>query len=252
MSWDLALADCHEWLETLPDGSVDLVCCDPPYHLTNLAFDALEVRWAELWPLIYRKCKPSAVQVMSSAQPFTTDLIVSNRKRFRYELIWPKTMATGHLNVHRRPLQSHEAIIVFSASQGAYNPQMGTGKPKGVMTKYATSTKHYGSHKAVATVNNGERYPRTVLPSFSNGHGGVAVDHPTQKPLELLCYLVKTYSNPGDLVIDPFSGSGTTGAACILTGRDFKGCEISPEYHRVATRRLEAVAAQSQLFEVTV
>ncbi len=254
MSWELALGDCHEWLETLEDGSVDAVITDPPYHTTQLAFDALEVRWAELWPLIYRKCKPSAVQVIFGVQPFVTDLINSNRKRFRYEIIWEKSQATGFLDAPKRPLKAHENILVFAElpNRTTYNPQkLAASKPPSLRRQLpgAGSGKQYSPHgrdNPKAYFDDGSRHPVTVAYCPNGGSS----QHPTQKPLELLAYLVKTYSNPGDLVVDPFAGSGTTAHACILTGRRFMGCEIDEKYHRLATRRLETVAAQSQLFEV--
>ncbi len=246
MSYELVLADCHEWIKTLEDNSISAVITDPPYHTTQLAFDKLEVRWSELWPEIYRVCKPSAVQVMFSAQPFTTDLINSNRKRFRYPLVWDKAMPTGFLDAKRKPLRVHEDILVFAECFGdaAYIPQMGRGSPKGLVVR-SSNAGQYAKHERVTTYNSGERYPTSIL-SFSNGDQ-TNKQHPTQKPLELLCYLVKTYSNPGDTVLDLFVGSGTTAHACLLTDRNFLGCEIDPVYHSTASKRLAAVAAQSRL-----
>jgi 16S rRNA G966 N2-methylase RsmD len=246
-SYQLDLADCHEWIKALPDNSIDIVCCDPPYHTTQLKFDALEVRWPELWAEIYRVCKPSAVQVMFSAQPFTTDLINSNRKRFRYPLVWAKTMPTGFLDANRRPLRAHEDVLVFSATgSSTYNPQMVPCAPRRIGHQSDHQTSHYG---AIRTDNRRivtEAHPQSVISVGSNGHGGTSL-HPTQKPLELLCYLVKTYSNPGDTVLDLFAGSGTTLVACLLTSREALGCEISPEYYAIAKRRLDAVMAQPAL-----
>lgn len=245
MTYTLDLADCHEWLKALPDASVDAVITDPPYHTTALAYDALPVRWAELWPEIYRVCKPSAVQVMFSAQPFTTDLINSNRRRYRYDLIWPKTVATGFLDANLKPLRAHEHVLVFAENpkQTTYNPQMTQGRGRGLIRRDGQAG-HYGKGRA-SSVDTGQRYPRSVLPEHGRPMDNI---HPSQKPLELLAYLVKTYSNPGDLIIDPFAGSGTTGAACLQTGRRFMGCEIGPAYHTAATARLEALAAQGSLF----
>lgn len=248
-AYELALADAHEWLKGLPDASVDAVITDPPYGTTQLAFDALEVRWAEIWAGIYRVCKPAAVQVMFSAQPFTTDLINSNRNRFRYELIWPKTTATGYLNAKSRPLRNHENILLFS-ERGAttYNPQMQATSRKAYRVIRRTQSEHYCDRQkeTVAAVLDGTRYPTTVLEHYPSQQAHST--HPTQKPLELLAYLVKTYTNPGDLVIDPFAGSGTTGHACIELGRRFTGCEIDPNYHAIAIKRLEAAAAQGRMF----
>lgn len=243
----LELGDCHEFLQSLPDSSVDLVCIDSPYGTTQLEFDKAVLDWPEIWRQAYRVCKPSAVQLCFSAQPFTTDLITSNRGRFRYELIWPKTTSTGFLNAPNRPLKNHENVLVFAEnqSQSTYNPQMWRSGAYGVVKRSPVEMRHYGQQAQSLKVNNGERYPLTVLP-YTAGQQANSI-HPTAKPLELLCYLVKTYSNPGDTVIDFFAGSGTTGAACLLTGRNFIGCELDPTYHRAAVRRLDAIQDQPVL-----
>jgi DNA modification methylase len=250
VSYRIELGDCHEEIKALPDNSVDAVIADPPYHTTQLAFDKLEVRWHELWEQIYRVCKPNAVQVMFSAQPFTTDLINSNRARFRYELIWPKTTSVGFLNAENRPLKNHENVLLFAErlKESVYNPQMWRSRAYGVVKRSPVEMRHYGQQAVSQKVNEGERYPLTVLPYFAGQQANA--DHPTQKPLDLLCYLVKTYTNPGDTLLDCFMGSGTTGHACLLLGRSFIGYELSPEYFATAKRRLEAAAAQPRIFEV--
>jgi site-specific DNA-methyltransferase (adenine-specific) len=245
VSYRLELADAYDYIKTLPDGSVDALITDPPFGVTQLSWDKAN-DWPTLWPLIYQKCKSSAVQVVFSCQPFTTDLINSNRKRFRYPLVWAKTMPTGFLDANRRPLRAHEDVLVFSQypAQTVYNPQKRLGaKP------YRNSSPHGSGHyngvanDAQVRVSNGERHPTTVIEIGGTGTG----DHPTAKPLELLCYLVKTYSNPGDTVLDLFTGSGTTAHACLLTGRKFVGCEIDSNFHAIAKRRLDAVMAQPAL-----
>jgi DNA modification methylase len=254
--YGLELADAHDFIKSLPDNSVDAVIQDPPYHTTQLAFDKLEVRWPELWVEIYRVCKPSAVQVMFSAQPFTTDLIYSNRKRFSHEIIWDKTVPTGFYDCNRRVLRAHENVLLFAKhpNKTTYNPQkVWSGNPRGVINRkrgreHGVSL-HYGYGKDNTQIDDGWRYPTSVQ-RFSNSIPGSV--HPTEKPLDFLTWLVKTYSNLGDTVLDLFAGSGTTAHACLLTGRKFVGCEISPEYHAIATKRLEAVAAQAPLFEVAV
>lgn len=253
VSYDLHLGDCQTWLKTLPDGSVDAVICDPPYHTTNLPFDRLEVRWAELWTELYRVCKPTAVQVMFAAQPFTTDLINSNRKRFKYSLVWVKSTVTGGLNCSYRPLTAHEDILVFSQNLKAatYNPQrfaatdrrnVGTVRRRGSQ-KLSTQ---YGHNKPSVYHDDGTRHPTSVL-SFSSGTGGTPKAHPTQKPESLVSYLVQTFSSEGDTVLDCFAGSGTTGAVCAALGRHFVGAEIDPVYYAAAERRIRAAYARVPL-----
>lgn len=255
MAEALHLGDSHEFIKTLPDNSIDLVCTDPPYHTTQLAFDALEVRWSELWPEIYRVCKPSAQMVFFSAQPFTTALINSNPKDFRVERIWVKTRKTGHLHASWRPLQQHENILVFcrKPTTATYNPQRQSyeGPFKGaVKRKPEKHCRHYGHQTKEVTgwSDDGTRQPTTVMHYKSVQRDGDS--HPSQKNLECLKELVLTYTNPGDTVLDLFSGSFTTGVACLLTGRRFVGCEIDPQYFEIGKKRMEATAAQSSLFEV--
>ncbi len=253
VSYRLVNQDCHEFLRTLPDSSVDLVCTDPPYHTTNLPFDRLEVRWPELWTELYRVCKPTAVQVMFAAQPFTTDLINSNRKRFKYPLVWVKSTVTGGLNCSYRPLTAHEDILVFSENLKAatYNPQrfaatdrrnVGTVRRRGDQ-KLSTQ---YGHNKPSVYHDDGTRYPTSVL-SFGSGTGGAPKAHPTQKPESLVSYLVQTFAKEGDTVLDCFMGSGTTGAVCAALGRRFLGAEIDPVYFASAERRIRAAYARVPL-----
>lgn len=213
-------------LAKLPDASVDLVLTDPPYGTTAIGWDTAP-DLQEFWSIVNRVLKPEGVVVSFAAQPFTTDLINSNRKNYRYELIWHKSLAVGFLDAKIRPLRAHENIVVFARKLKAstYNPQMGVGKPfKGKQTGECA---HYGQKRHHIADNKGTRYPRSVL--HYNNAGGVRM-HPTQKPLELMKYLVRTYSNPGELVVDPFMGRGTTLMAAVETGRFAIGCEREREY----------------------
>ena len=247
-NYRLELTDAFDYVQTIAEGSIDAFISDLPYGTTQLTWDVVP-DLERLWREVYRVCKPSAVQVMFSAQPFSTDLINSNRKRFRYPLVWAKTMPTGFLDANRKPLRCHEDILIFAETgRTTYNPQMTKGVAKGYINR-RSSANHYNSVEATWTVNNGERYPVSVLDFGLDPRTGG--QHPTQKPLELLCYLVKTYTNPGDTVLDLFAGSGTTLAACLHTGRKAIGCEIDPQYHSVALRRLEAIEAQQSLFTLT-
>lgn len=205
--------DYLEFLSSLPDNHVDCIITDPPYKVTKLGYDKDLMDFEGFWREIERVRKPHAPVVIFSAQPFTHFLMRSNLKRFHYEIIWVKTRKTGGTNSSWRPLQQHENILVFYGYKGnRYNPQMGEGIPKGIV-KRQVSSKHYGAYKPSIYVNTGERHPTTVLhfdsPKRFRG------SHPSLKPLELIEYLVKQYSNPGDLVLDPFAGSGVLGAACV-------------------------------------
>lgn len=213
---------------------------DPCYGTTQLEWD-IPADWPTLWPVIYRACLLTALQVMFSAQPFTTDLINSNRARFRYEIIWHKTMPTGFLDANRRPLRAHENILVFAEKPNSttYNPQMITTAPR--KRHHAENSDlqpaHYGKVKIrhnTAIVTN--KHPVSVQ-HFSNGHSA-ASDHETAKPIDLMMWLIQSYSNPGDLVVDPFVGNGSTLEACKRLGRRAIGIDIRESCCNAAARRL--------------
>jgi site-specific DNA-methyltransferase (adenine-specific) len=173
---------------------------------------------------------------MFAAQPFATDLIMSNRAWFRYELIWEKTIAAGFLDANKRPLRAHENVLVFSEKWrgSTYNPQKAPGK-KYTAAKKSGRSNHYSNVKPVTTINqSGDRYPRSVLhyPTVSK------MGHPTSKPIDLVSWLVLTYTNEGALVLDPFSGSGTTALACMKNERNFIAFEREEEYCELGRRRL--------------
>lgn len=227
--------DCFKILPKIPARSIDAVIADPPYGTTDLPWD-VSVDLKAFWSEVGRVLKPCGVVVLFSQQPLTTDLINSNRKQFRYELVWAKNRATGHLDAKRRPMRAHEHVLVFSDKfKGTtYNPQKTPGKP---YTSRSHASRHYGHHTPTVTRNEtGERYPRSVL-----HFAGAPLErgmHPTQKPVDLLRWLVLTYTHPGERVLDPFSGSGTTGVACALEGRAYVGIEQDASYARLQRRRL--------------
>ena len=240
--------DCIEVMRSLPDQSVDALISDPPYGTTALAFDRQPIDWAAWWTQAKRITKPTAPIVLFAQQPFTTDLICSNRKMFRYLLVWQKTMPTGFLDANRRPLRAHEDILIFAQQMkgSTYNPQKTPGE---AYTRHhsrergAGRMNHVSGHQNIDTVSDGARHPTSVI-RFSNHNGALwgdtqrAVKHPTAKPIDLMRWLVATYSNPGDLVLDPFAGSGTTGVACVQLGREFIGMEMDAQYHALTTRRI--------------
>lgn len=235
--------DCFAGLEKLKDGSVDVVITDPPYATTECEWDRpIDLkRW---WEVISRKLKPRGVAVVFASGRFVFELYASNPKQFRYELCWEKSRAVGFLDVKHRPMRAHEWMLVFAdrLKGSTYNPQKvacPTAKI-GASHKSTARTSIYDTHDRPTTwTDDGTRHPRSVLrvDSISRGddeHTG----HPTQKPRDLMTWLVKTYSNPGDLVVDPFVGSGSTAEACLLTGRRFFGCERDRGYFETAKARL--------------
>lgn len=181
---------------------------------------------------------------MFSQMPFSAKLVMSNEKMFRYELIWEKSKAGGFLNARRMPMRAHENILVFYKHLPVYNPQFSQGKP--YLKKAVTNGdgKNYGKFARIGKtqVNNGERFPIDIIKIKNDNH---ASKHPTQKPVPLLEYLIKTYTNPGDVVLDPTMGSGSTGVACVNTGRNFIGMELDTGYFAIAQERI--AEAQEQI-----
>ena len=216
--------DCLAVLPTLPERSVDLVLADPPYGMTRNAWDC-PIDLQQLWPALYRVCKPSAAMLFTAAPPYDKLLAMSNIKHYRYDWVWEKGNATGHLNASRMPLKAHENVCVFYREVPTYNPQKTSGH-KPVNSFYTRhSGGNYGSADAVRIGGGStERFPRTVIrfSSDKQTRGG----HSTQKPLSLLRYLIRTYSNPGDTVLDFCMGSGSTAEAAISEGRAFIGIEL--------------------------
>lgn len=232
---DLIQGDCLELLAQLPADSVDLVLADPPYGTTQCKWDTvipLEPLWAEL----NRVAKKTTPIVLHAAQPFTSALIMSNPKAFKYCWTWVKALATGHLNAKKQPMRNVEDVAVFYRSQCLYSPQYSEGEPYASTPGFVQSDNYgkYGGHREGSPT--GRRYPKQVL-KFPAPRGKVQC-HPTQKPLALAEYLIRTYSNPGDLVLDFTMGSGTTGVAAVSLGRAFVGMELDPTYFQIAQDRI--------------
>jgi len=234
----LALGDCLEEMNSIDDGSVDLLLTDLPYSLTACKWDSL-IPMDLLWEHYYRVCKENAAMVFTASQPFTTTLIASNLKNFRYGLVWEKPNATNPFQAKIAPMKCHEDILVFYRKKPVYNPQMTQGKPYGGFSSdTATIGEVYNSAKSKHRDNpEGTRYPRSVL-RFAQQREGL---HPTQKPVKLMEYLVLTYTNPGEIVLDNCMGSGTTGVAAYNTGRNFIGVEKDEKYYETAKTRIEAL-----------
>ncbi len=230
--------DCLEIMPTLQAASVDLVLCDLPYGTTQNKWDAV-IPFNALWVEYERVCVGAIV--LTASQPFTSALVMSNAKGFRYSWTWDKVnRITGFLNAKRQPLRNVEDILVFwPGKQTTYNPQMAAGKPYRVSPAKVQHSDNYGGQKPVPLrVNEGTRYPTALLVIPGDERGTVGRIHPTQKPVALMEYLIKTYTNPGDTVLDNCMGSGTTGVACVNTGRSFIGIEIEERYCEIAAKRL--------------
>lgn len=226
--------DCIEGMKQIPDGSVDMILCDLPYGTTRNKWDTI-IPLDAMWEQYKRITKENAAIVLTAAQPFTSALVMSNLKNFKYDLVWEKSQATGFLNAKRMPLRKHESILIFYRKPPKYNPQFTKGKPYIAKSNASKNKGNYGEFKDNLTVNDGKRYPVSVLP-FKNGG---KVDHPTQKPLDLFEYFIKTYTNQGETVLDNCMGSGTTAVACMRNDRNFIGFEIEPEYIQIANDRIE-------------
>ncbi|QSQ10549.1 DNA adenine methyltransferase YhdJ [Koleobacter methoxysyntrophicus] len=239
--------DCLEVMQQIPDKSIDMILCDLPYSMTQNKWDCL-IPLDKLWNEYERIIKDNGAIVLTSQGLFTARLILSNEKLFKYKITWIKSKPTNFLNAKKQPLRKHEDICVFYKRQPTYNPQMIPGKPytKGIRKNQLSGC--YGDFKPVEVKSaNGERYPCDVV-YFKTAETEGPVWHPTQKPVDLGRYLIKTYTNPGEIVLDNTFGSGSFLVAALLEGRNFVGIEKNEEvllfkekkidYIEVATQRL--------------
>lgn len=240
--FDMRQGDCLELMKDIPDGSIDMILCDLPYGTTRCKWDSV-IPFEPLWEQYKRIAKENAAIVLFSAEPFTSALIMSNPRMFRYDIIWRKNQGTDFLNANRKPLRAHENICVFYKKQPTYNKQHWFSKPyscnsqRGVLQLYG----HVKDPSMKRESKDGKRNPVTVL-EFSSE----TVLHPTQKPVPLLEYLVKTYTNEGETVMDNCMGSGSTGVACVNTGRNFIGFELDEGYFSIAKKRIEDARGVSE------
>ena len=225
--------DCINGMKQLPDNSIDMVLTDPPYGTTRNKWD-VTVNMDSWWKEVKRIAKPHAAILMFSQMPFSAYVVMSNPKMFRYEWIYKKTGVTGFLNAHRMPLKCHENVLVFYDKLPIYNPQMIQGKAHGIGG--GTGTSNYGSFIPNPTKLSSSYFPRDVI-EFKSRVGKSL--HPTQKPMGLCEYFIKTYSNENDTVLDTFMGSGTTGVAARNTHRSFVGYEIDDNFFKISEDRLK-------------
>ena len=233
----LSNGDCLELMCNIPDKSIDMILCDLPYGTTQNKWDSV-IPFNLLWCQYRRIIKDNGAICLFGQGLFTANLICSNKEMYRYDLIWEKTKAGGFLNARRMPLQAHENISVFYKKLPVYNPQMEAGKP--YIKKAVTNGdgKNYGKFDRVGeiAVNEGTRFPRSVIKISNDNHKSL---HPTQKPVELLEWLIRTYTNENETILDNCMGSGSTGVACINTNRKFIGMELDNTYFEIAKKRIE-------------
>jgi len=237
---ELIQGDCLEKMKGIPDGSIDMVLTDPPYGTTQNKWDSV-VALEPMWKEIKRITKTSSPVVFTACNPFSASLIMSNPKMFKYDWVWQKPKGTGHLNAKRQPMRDKEDILVFYQEQCTYNPQMTEGEPYKDKAgkdhgKNTSMTGSYGEYTNFREDNAGFRYPKQVQKFGVVERGTV---HPTQKPVPLLEYLIKTYTNEGDTVLDFTMGSGSTGVACKNLNRNFIGIELDAEYFKIAEKRIK-------------
>ncbi|RXR28938.1 DNA-methyltransferase [Sphingobium fluviale] len=242
---ELWLGDCRDILPTL--GKVDAVICDLPYGTTQNKWDC-PLPLDELWREYRRVC--SGAVILTAAQPFTARLVASNESGFRYSWVWHKSRPTGFLNAKLQPLRAHEDICVFYDAQPIYNPQYGFGAPNHVSKSGKPRTKgrseNYGAQYEIVEEDTERKYPTTVLsfPAISP----TDVLHPTQKPVGLMEYMARTYTDFGGVILDNCMGSGTTGVAAVQMGRKFIGIEREPKYFDIACKRIEEAQRQGDMF----
>jgi len=233
--------DCLELMRDIPDKSVDMILCDLPYGTTACKWDTV-IPFDRLWEQYERIIKDNGAVVLFGSEPFSSNLRLSNLKIWKYDLVWNKDLCKNPGLAKIRPLPSFENIMIFGKSKLIYNPQMENGKPYTDIRKKPTRVLNGNEHKygfsgnTVNVVNTGYRYPKSVITIRNPNKKG---QHPTQKPVAIMEYLIKTYTNEGDLVLDNCMGSGTTGLACKNLNRDFIGIELDEKYFQIAKQRIE-------------
>ena len=231
---ELLQGDCLELMKDIPDGSIDLILCDLPYGTTACKWDSV-IPFEPLWEHYRRIAKQNAAIVLTASEPFSSALVMSNAKMFKYQWVWDKKIPSGMSYARFQPMRQHENVIVFCSGKTPYNPQMtkrnrpikGGGMTKGE----TTNNQNLVALKKTYDLKN----PTTILTFDKVRRGSI---HPTQKPVPLMEYLIRTYTNEGETVLDNCMGSGTTGVACINTNRNFIGMELDENYFKIASKRI--------------
>jgi site-specific DNA-methyltransferase (adenine-specific) len=236
---NLLHGDCLELMKTIPDGSIDAIITDPPYGTTACKWDSV-IPFDLMWEQLNRIIKPNGAIVLFGSEPFSSALRISNIKNYKYDWVWNKVAITNPMLAKKQPLRCLENILLFYKKQSIYNPQMVEGKKwhRGGIKEHKTET--LGNSNLF---NNGSdktnlKYPKNLI-EFSNANKMSNV-HPTQKPLELMEYLIKTYTNENETVLDFTMGSGSTGVACVNTNRNFIGIEKDENYFKIAEERINS------------
>ena len=237
MEYDyIECGDCLELMKDIPDGSIDMILCDLPYGTTACKWDTV-IPFEPLWEQYNRIIKDNGAIVLFGSEPFSTELRHSNLSMFRYDWIWEKEQGANFMLCKYQPYKVHEIISVFSKNRHNYYPQMTEGKP--YISGKGNSGEITNCVTKIQTKNNGTRYPRSIQKFTTDKSKGSL--HPTQKPVALLEYLIKTYTNEGEIVLDNCMGSGSTCVACVNTNRHYIGFELDPNYYDIACKRLDEV-----------
>ncbi|MBE5820191.1 MAG: site-specific DNA-methyltransferase [Clostridiales bacterium] len=238
---DIKLGDCIKLMNEIEDTSIDLILCDLPFQKTKNKWDKI-IPFDKLWENYKRIIKENGAIILFCQGSFYIDLVNSNREDFRYDLVWDKNMTTGFLNCNRQPLRKHEQIAVFYKKQPTYNPIFSEGQPlHGKGKNYKTSSiknNNYGKFNMLDDYRKGntQKYPTSII-TIQKVHPSKTI-HPTEKPVELMKYLIETYTKPGETILDNCMGSGTVGIACLNSNRNFIGIEINENYYKLASNRI--------------
>jgi len=235
----LLKGDCLELMKDIETGSIDAIITDPPYGTTACKWDSV-IDFDLMWEQLNRVIKPNGAIVLFGSEPFSSALRMSNINNYKYDWIWDKVIKTGFLNAKKQPLRQTENISVFYKKQPIYNPQMVNGEAYEVLSKGGKSSVYGSQEDNIKTICNGERYPNNliIINKKSKECHPTKTFHPTQKPIELMEYLIKTYSNENEMVLDFTMGSGSTGVACKNTNRNFTGIEMNDNYFDIANQRI--------------
>ena len=236
-NYELWQGDCLELMKNIRDKSVDMILCDLPYGTTQCKWDTI-IPFEELWKQYNRIIKDNNAIVLFGSEPFSSALRMSNVKDYKYDWIWNKVKPSGHLNAKRIPLKQHEIISVFCKGKCNYYPIMTEQKPRVSRNYLNNKSELFGTEKEVSRVTD-KKYPKTIL-DFSNASQKDKF-HPTQKPVELLEYLIRTYTQEGEIILDNTMGSGSTGVAALNLHRKFIGIELEPQYFEIAKNRIQDI-----------
>jgi len=247
----LILGDCLEKMKDIPDNSIDMILADLPYNITQNRWD-IELDLPNMWYLFHHVIKDNGVICLTASQPFTSKLVMSNINEFKYDWVWNKKKISGFLNAKKQPLRNHESILIFYKKQPIYNPQPTLKTTIGVISDKTNKKPTYNYGKFDRTKSNNENkygLPKTIIDNIPvmNNLTGESGLHPTQKPVKLFEYLIKTYTNESDTVLDCCAGSGTTAIACYNTNRNYICIEKEPEYFNLMQSRVREHQKQELL-----